>query len=272
MTFEMWSLIGLLLILVMSPSISLLSPAPNKRYSPVVLSLYSLHPSLLSTPSEVLLSVITEENLSPGDTFTPVVDPGASFVSGGILVGFFIVQSRISQANKLLGIIDSKKGQIQILKAKILSEKDAVAIVEERDSLQREVDSLEEEFLRCITFLDIPNGPVLRFRIQQPESQLTEQQRRERAREKIEESAQNLNRNIHLKRGDRLGNEAEDEKGLVVPSFEKSTPFQRVLLFVGLILVSSLSSLLITLMSDPMSSTVENYVEPSSERVYHGPN
>ena len=64
--------------------------------------------------------------------------------------------------------------------------------------------------------------------------------------------------------GDNMYKDEEERGQLTIPSIKTSTPFQRTLLFIGFILIASLSSLLVTLMSDPMTSTRQNYVIPSS--------
>ena len=256
----------LCLLLLTCPSQGLLKRASSRHTGP--LPLYSL------TSHELLLSAATQmatemESLSLDERFVPTADPGITSVSGGILLGFFLVQSRITKANRLMEVISTKKGEMQKLKANMLSDSDASSIIENRDSLKREIDGLENEFLRCITFLDIPNGPTLRFRIVQPDSQLTEQQQQERGREIIEEAARKLGEDAALGGGKDLTEEDndvgdEEKRGeLTVPSIEKSTPLQRALLFIGLVLISSLSSLLVTLMSDSTTSTRESYIGPA---------
>lgn len=212
--------------------------------------------------------------MTDAERFAPKADPTISLVSGGILIGFFIIQSRVNRSNELIEIIKGKKETYLRAKAALLSSDDPASALLKRDELQAEIERLEEELLNAMTFLDIPNGPTLRFRVLQgSDASLTERQKRELEVDRIknavidmssENNAETKTSDVNSESRDNVYKDDELDRGkLTVPSIESSTPIQRVLLFIGIILITSLSSLLVTLMSDPMTSTSSNYVVPS---------
>ena len=256
------------LILTISRAVSfqaapkLVRKLPSASVSPSSLHYHSQHLSIALAVSDA-------------ERFAPKADPIISVVSGGILLGFFIIQSRVNRANELIRIIKEKKETFQKVKATLLNTDDPERILLKRDALQTEIENLEEDLLKAMTFLDIPNGATLRFRVLQPsETTLTEQQKREIEMEKIKSAVKDMSSesstvenddfNETEAKGDDMYKDEEERGQLTIPSIEKSTPFQRTLLFIGFILVTSLSSLLVTLMSDPITSARQSYVIPSS--------
>ena len=138
-------------------------------------------------------SIAVAVSATDAERFAPQADPVISLVSGGILFGFFVVQSRVNKANELIRIIKEKKEALQKVKASMLSTDDPEQALSGRNELQAEIKSLEEDLLNAMTFLDIPNGPTMRFRIAQASDMvLDEQQRREIDLEKIKDAVKDM--------------------------------------------------------------------------------
>ena len=173
--------------------------------------------------------------------FAAQFDPSQAAASLSIILTFVAVQSRINNSNKLLASIDVAKKDLKAATAALLSGDDGATF--RRDTLERKIVALEEEWMNAVTFISIP-GLTLRFRVAQQASQITSIQEKEDAEEAIISMATNQNQ---------LGEEKKelmDFDGRIVAS----TATQRFLLFVGVIVISGLFSLLNMLVADPMTS------------------
>lgn len=189
--------------------------------------------------------------------FAAQFDPSQAAASLSIFFSFIAVQSRINRSNQLLAVIADTKKELQSTKASVLGgDQDAII---RRESLEKKIVELEEEWMNAITFVSIP-GLTLRFRVPQQASQITSIQEKEDSEEAVISMETNQNT---------LGAEKKEMKdfdGRIVAS----TQTQRFLLFVGVIVIAGLFSLLNMLVSDPMTSLSSGtgpstYVIPSDE-------
>jgi hypothetical protein len=164
----------------------------------------------------------------PLQTYDAQLDPSLAAVSGAILIGFGIVQSRISKSNRLLERIQEETVRLKKFRSLEL-EGDPEASGSKR-ALEVEIANLEQEYLSTVTFLKM-SGLTLRFRVVSSDLAAALQKKEDL---EITSAMKNNQENKYL---------AEDNK---------NSGLGRV--FVGVILVSILVSLLNVLLTDPMSS------------------
>ena len=184
--------------------------------------------------------------------FAAQFDPSQAAASLSIFFSFIAVQSRINKSNQLLAVIDTTKKDLKASKAALLSGEDGALL--RRDTLEKKIVSLEEEWMNAITFVSLP-GITLRFRVPQQASQITAIQEKE----DIEEEAVVTN-------SDQLNEEKKEMRdfdGRIVAS----TSTQQFLLFVGVIVIAGLFSLLNMLVSDPMTSLSTQTGVPNTYRI-----
>jgi hypothetical protein len=184
--------------------------------------------------------------------FAAHFDASQAAASLSIFFSFIAVQSRINKSNELLAVIDTTKKDLKATKAALLSGEDGALI--RRDTLEKKIVGLEEEWMNAITFVSLP-GITLRFRVPQQASQITTIQEKE----DTEEAAIITN-------SDQLNEEKKEMRdfdGRIVAS----TSTQQFLLFVGVIVIAGLFSLLNMLVSDPMTSMSTQSGVPSTYRI-----
>ena len=184
--------------------------------------------------------------------FAAQFDPSQAAASLSIFFSFIAVQSRINKSNQLLAVIDATKKDLKATKAALLSGEDGALL--RRDTLEKKIVSLEEEWMNAITFVSLP-GITLRFRVPQQASQITTIQEKEDTEEaSIITNSDQLNEEKK---------EMRDFDGRIVAS----TSTQQFLLFVGVIVIAGLFSLLNMLVSDPMTSMSTQNGVPNTYRI-----
>jgi hypothetical protein len=197
----------------------------------------------------------TSLQTTPDDIrFAAQFDPSQAAASLSIFFSFIAVQSRINKSNKLLAVIETTKKELKSTKASLLSGEDGALV--RRDTLEKKIVDLEEEWMNAITFVSLP-GITLRFRVPQQASQITAIQEKEDSEEAIISMSTNQNQISEEKK------ELTDFDGRIIAS----TSTQRFLLFVGVIVISGLFSLLNMLVSDPMTSMSTQAGVPSTYRI-----
>jgi hypothetical protein len=161
-------------------------------------------------------------------TYDAQLDPSLAAVSGVILLGFGVLQSRISKSNRLLERIQEES--IRLKRFRILELEGDTEAGGSKRALEIEIANLRQEFLSTVTFLKIP-GLTLRFRVVSSELAATIQEREDlEARSTVNITQQN-------------NAVADDNKNLGLGRVA-----------VGGLLVSILFSLLSVMLTDPMSS------------------
>lgn len=186
--------------------------------------------------------------------FAAQFDPSQAAASLSIFFSFIAVQSRINKSNELLAVIGTTKKELKTTKAALLSGDDGALV--RRDTLEKKIVDLEEEWMNAITFVSLP-GITLRFRVPQQASQITAIQEKEDSEEAIISMSTNQNQISEEKK------ELTNFDGRIIAS----TATQRFLLFVGVIVISGLLSLLNMLVSDPMTSLSTQAGVPSTYRI-----
>ena len=219
-------------------------------------SLFALLAPFINLKCRQIKNLIQLQSSADDIRFAAQIDPLQAAASISIFIGFGAIQTRISNSNRILAKIANKRKELNDLKASILSgQQEAISA---RDLVLREIESLEKDWTETVTFISLP-GLALRFRVAQDQSQLTDIQRSEESMLKIKDAVsdiamENIPKYLRAE-GEKLDDDFSDEKNkLLVPSWEKTTATQKFLLFVGVVLVSSLLSLLNMLLADPMTS------------------
>jgi hypothetical protein len=213
----------------------------------LLVSLISTANSFSSMHSKLRISPSSSSSLNCAPTpddirFAAQFDPSQAVASLSILGSFIVVQSRISKSNELLRVIDTTKKELQSTRAAILSGDQGGPL--RKQTLQKKIVDLEEEWMNAITFVSIP-GLTLRFRVPQQASQITSLQEIEDSEEAVVSMTSNQNQLSEEKK------ELTGFDGNVIAS----TSTQRFLLFVGVFVIAGLFSLLNFLVADPMTST-----------------
>ena len=202
--------------------------------------------------SKYQLSRTTLRTSADDIRFAAQFDPSQAAASLSIFFSFIAVQSRINKSNQLLAVIDTTKKDLKATKAALLSGDDGALL--RRDTLEKKIVSLEEEWMNAITFVSLP-GITLRFRVPQQASQITTIQEKEDTEEaSIITNSDQLNEEKK---------EMRDFDGRIVAS----TSTQQFLLFVGVIVIAGLFSLLNMLVSDPMTSMSTQSGVPNTYRI-----
>lgn len=202
--------------------------------------------------SKYQLSRTTLRTSADDIRFAAQFDPSQAAASLSIFFSFIAVQSRINKSNQLLAVIDTTKKDLKATKAALLSGEDGALL--RRDTLEKKIVSLEEEWMNAITFVSLP-GITLRFRVPQQASQITTIQEKEDTEEaSITTNSDQLNEEKK---------EMRDFDGRIVAS----TSTQQFLLFVGVIVIAGLFSLLNMLVSDPMTSMSTQTGVPNTYRI-----
>ena len=168
----------------------------------------------------------------PLQTYDAQLDPSLAAVSGAILIGFGVVQSRISKSNRLLERIQEESVRLKKFRSLEL-EGDAEASGSKR-ALEAEITNLEQEYLSTVTFLKIP-GLTLRFRVVSSDLAAALQKK------------EDLEITSTMK---------SNQENKYMTDDNKNSGLGRI--FVGVILVSILVSLLNVLLTDPMSSALSS--------------
>lgn len=188
-----------------------------------------------------------------------------------IFFSFIAIQNRINQSNKLLANITDIKKELKITKNLILGTSNNQDFIVKRDLLEKQIIDTEKEWMNAITFIEIPNIITLRFRVPQSDSQITSLQEKENNEMDYENTEKNVDNNLDRNNDNNSNQQIIDKNkrnnipsknvqnsqnnNLSNPFLSSTTPTQKLLLFVGSIVIASLFSLLNLLNQDPVTST-----------------